>query len=92
MHASFATYIHHDAYGQMTWVTCHSGAKLWFIIHLKASEEWKWKTIKELFALYDTLLPNSGEVPNDFKVSVGLLEPGQILEVIYFWTVTNSHC
>ena len=78
-HAGFATYIHHDADGQMTWVTCRSGAKLWFIIHPKASEERKRKTIEELFTLYDTLLPDSGEVPNDFKVSVVLLEPGQIL-------------
>ena len=79
IHASFATYIHHDADGQMTWVTCPSGAKLWFIIHPKASEEQKWKMIKELFTLYNTLIPDSGEVPNDFKVSVVLLEPGQIL-------------
>ena len=63
----------------MTWVTCCSGAKLWFIIHPKASEEWKQKMIEELFTLYDTLLPDSGEVPNDFEVSVVLLEPGQIL-------------
>ena len=79
MHAGFATYTHHDADGQMTWVTCRSGAKLWFIIHPEASEERKQKTIKELFAPYDTLLPDSGEVPNDFEVSVVLLEPGQIL-------------
>ena len=79
MHAGFATYIHHDADGQMTWVTCHSGAKLWFIIHPNASEEQKQKTIEELFTLYNTLLPDSGEVLNDFKVPVVLLEPGQIL-------------
>ena len=53
------TYIHHDADRQMTWVTCRSGAKLWFIVHLKTLEEHKQKLINKLFMLYDTLLPDS---------------------------------
>ena len=78
-HGGFATYVHHDADGQMTWVTCRSGAKLWFIIHPKASEERKRKTLKTLFRLYDTLLTDSNSVPKEFEVSVILLEPGQTL-------------
>ena len=73
------TYIHHDADGQMTWVTCRSGAKLWFIVRPKTLEEHKRKSIDKLFMLYDTLLPDSGDIPDEFEVSVVLLEPGQIL-------------
>ena len=54
-------------------------AKLRFIIHPKTLEEHKQKLIKNLFMHYDMLLPDSGEIPDIFKVSVVLLKPGQIL-------------
>ena len=53
--------------------------KLWFIIHPKTLEEHKQKLIKNLFMHYNMLLPDSMEIPDIFKVSVGFLEPGQIL-------------
>ena len=37
------------------------------------------KNFRNLFMHYNMLLPNSGEIPDIFKVSVVFLEPGQIL-------------
>lgn len=78
-HGGFVTYIHHDADGQLTWTTCRSGAKIWFIIRPKASEERKAKSMKALFSLYDKLLTDSNSVPDEFEVAVILLEPGKTL-------------
>ena len=60
-------------------MTCYSGAKLWFVVHPKSSEEHKRNSMKTLFVLYDKLLPDLGDFPDDFEVCVLLLEPGQVL-------------
>ena len=72
-HGGFVTYTHHDMDGQM-----HSGAKLWFVICLKSSG-CKKKSMKILFVLYDELLPDLGEIIDEFEVLVLLLELGQVL-------------
>lgn len=74
IHGGFVTYTHHDMDGQM-----HSGAKLWFVICPESSEECKKKSMKTLFVLYDKLLPDLGEIIDEFEVLVLLLELGQVL-------------
>lgn len=72
-------YVHHDADGQLAWVTCQSGAKLWFlVVHKKAKEE-RMKSIKDRYQFHDQLLPDSREIPDGFKVCSVLLEPGKVL-------------
>ena len=78
-HGGFVTYVHHDADGQLTWVTCRSGAKLWFLLIPKKDKEGKRKSIKDWYQLHDQLLQNSREIPDDFEVCSVLLEPGQVL-------------
>ena len=78
-HGGFVTDVHHDADGQLTWVTCQSGAKLWFLVFPKKDEEGKRKSIKDWYQLHDQLLQDSKEIPDDFKVCSILLESGQVL-------------
>jgi hypothetical protein len=71
-HGGFLTYAHHDADGQMTWTACSSGAKLWVTINPKDMS--KYKTKESLFRLYDKLLSDDDEIPEDFDVTTILLE------------------
>ena len=76
-HGGFLTYAHHNANGQMTWTTCHSGAKLWVFINPKDTSKYKMK--EALFQLYDKLLSDNDEVPADFDISTILLEPDEFV-------------
>ena len=80
-HRGFITYVHHNADRQLTWVTCQSGAKLWFLLIPKKDKEGKRKSIKDWYQLHNQLLQDSREIPDDFKVCSVLLEPGQVLWV-----------
>ena len=71
-HGGFLTYA-----GQMTWTACHSGAKLWVFINPKDMS--KYKTKEALFQLYDKLLSDNDEVPDDFDISTILLEPDEFV-------------
>ena len=76
-HGGFLTYAHHDTDGQMTWTACHSGTKLWVFINPKDTS--KYKTKEALFQLYDKLLSDNNEVPDDFDISTILLEPDEFV-------------
>ena len=78
MHGGFVTWVHHDTHGQLTWITCRNGAKLWFIIRLKGSNTGCLMR-DQLYHLYDKILPNLKMIPAEFKVCSVLLEPGQVL-------------
>ena len=76
-HGGFLTYAHHNTDGQMTWTAYHSGAKLWVFINPKDMS--KYKTKEALFQLYNKLLSDNDEVPDDFDISTILLEPDELM-------------
>ena len=78
MHGGFVTWVHHDTHGQLTWITCQNGAKLWFIIRPKGGNT-GCSTRDQLHHLYDKILPDLKMIPAEFKVCSVLLEPGQVL-------------
>ena len=77
-HGGFVTWVHHDTHGQLTWVTCRNGAKLWFIIRPKGGNT-GCSTRDQLHRLYDKILPDLKMIPAEFEVCSVLLEPGQVL-------------
>ena len=76
-HGGFLTHAHHNADSQMTWTTCHSGAKLWVCINPKDTSKYKLK--EALLQLYNKLLSDNDEVPDDFDISTILLEPDEFM-------------
>ena len=74
-HGGFLMYAHHNADSQMTWTACHCSAKLLVCIIPKDTSKYKMK--EALFQLYNKLLSEHHEVPDDFDISMILLEPDE---------------